>query len=207
MSAPRELGALVRAAATGDQQAWSSLVTRFSPYIRAIARRHRLSASDQDDVAQRTWLALFRHIDGLLAPQALVGWLATTARNESLAVLRASQRELPVDEVPLDVPGAPKGRDDAIDDQIYEATRRTALRSAVRRIEGRERAMLELLIAGPSYAEISAKLKMPVGSIGPTRARSLERLRRDPAIATLLDDSVRPTRPTRPVRSHERDVF
>jgi RNA polymerase sigma factor (sigma-70 family) len=205
MSAPRELGALVRAAAAGDQQAWSSLVTRFSPYVRAIARRHRLAASDQDDVVQRTWLALFRHIDGLVAPQALVGWLATTARNESLAVLRASQRELPVDEVPLDV--QPSGREDAIDEELYEAARRAALRSAVRRIEGRERAMLEMLIAGPSYSEISAKLKMPVGSIGPTRARSLERLRRDPAIATLLDDSVRPARPTRPVRSHERDVF
>jgi RNA polymerase sigma factor (sigma-70 family) len=206
MSASR-LRRLVDAAAAGDQNAWQALVTRFNPMIRSIARRHRLSAADQDDVMQRTWLALVRYIRRLSTPEALPAWLATTARNESLATLRGSLREFPVDEVPP-ARDSREGSDHVVEEVLSEA-RRTALREAVARVGGRERAMLEMLLdqAGPSYAEISAKLGMPVGSIGPTRARSLMRLRRDPQIAGLLDDSIRPLRPTRPTRHDAGDVL
>src|SRR4051794_38101408 len=204
---PSRLRRLVQAAAAGDQQAWHVLVTRFNPMIRSIARRHRLSASDQDDVVQRTWLALVRYVRRLSTPEALPGWLATTARNESLATLRASQRELPVEEVPA-AGDSPAGSDHVLE-EVLSAARRTAVREAVGRVGGREGAMLEMLLAqaGPSYEDISAKLGMPVGSIGPTRARSLVRLRRDPQIASLLDDSIRPARPTRPTRHDAGDVL
>jgi RNA polymerase sigma factor (sigma-70 family) len=195
---------LVHAAAAGDQNAWEALVTCFNPMIRSIARRHRLSASDQDDVMQRTWLALVRYIRRVSAPEALPAWLATTARNESLGVLRASLREIPVDEVRP----ASDGSDHVLEEVLSES-RCSVLREAVARIGGREGAMLEMLLDqdGPSYAEISAKLGMPVGSIGPTRARSLMRLRRDPQIASLLDDSIRPLRPTRSARHDAGDVL
>jgi RNA polymerase sigma factor (sigma-70 family) len=202
---PPPLRRLVDDAAAGDQRAWSALFARFNPLIRSIARRHRLSAADQDDVAQRTWLALFRHVRRLSTPEAVPAWLATTARNECLATLRASLRELPVEEIPL----AGDSREDQVLEEVLSEARRAALREAVARIGGRERAMLEMLLAqsGPSYLEISAKLGMPIGSIGPTRARSLVRLRRDPQIASMLDDSIRPLRPTRPTRHDARDAF
>lgn len=90
--------ALVSGAVRGDQRAWDLLVARYGATIRAVARRHRLSAADQEEVAQRTWLRLVQHVRSIKEPAALGGWLATTARNESIRVLSASRREVPVDE-------------------------------------------------------------------------------------------------------------
>ena len=92
--------ALVSSAVRGDQRAWELLVARYGATIRAVARRHRLSVADQEEVAQRTWLRLVQHVKSVKEPAALGGWLATTARNESIRVLSASRREVPVDEPP-----------------------------------------------------------------------------------------------------------
>jgi RNA polymerase sigma factor (sigma-70 family) len=207
---PAEPASSVRAAAAGDERAWEDLVTRFSPLVRSVARRHRLSPSDQEDVLQRTWLALLQHIGRVKAPEAIVSWLATTARNECLATLRAQRREFPAEELPrAEAVPASTDSEEAFDGEMWMAERRAALRVAVDRIGGRPRAMLELLMADDclSYAEISARLAMPIGSIGPTRARSLARLRREPEIAGLFDDSVRPARPTRPPRPGGSEVL
>ena len=93
-----DLAALVSAAVRGEtrQRAWRLLVGRFSATIRAVARRHRLSAADQEEVAQRTWVRLVEHIESVREPAALGGWLATTARHECLRVLGASRREIPL---------------------------------------------------------------------------------------------------------------
>ena len=208
MSRSLALGSLVRAAAAGDERAWDSLVTRYAPVVRSIARRHRLSPADQDDVLQRTWLALFRSIGRLNTPEALGGWLATTAANECRQLLRASGRELAVDELPESDPREAQAPL-ALEDHLMGADRLKALRSAVQRLDGREKAMIEMLMApsAPSYAEISATLGVPIGSIGPTRARSLARLRRQPQIAQLFDDSPRPARPTRPPRAEQQNLL
>jgi RNA polymerase sigma factor (sigma-70 family) len=206
----RDLGALVRAAADDEPRAWEALVTRFTPRIRSIARRHYLSPADQDEVLQRTWMRLLEHIDGLVMPAAIGGWLATTARNESLAILRSKRRELPMDEVPsADHRDTPDPTDVIVAEQLEMAARTKVLRNALNQIDGRKRALLELLLdeAPTSYAEISRALKMPVGSIGPTRARTLARLRRDPQIASLLDDAVQSPRPTRPIRPDAFDIL
>jgi RNA polymerase sigma factor (sigma-70 family) len=208
MSRSPALGSLVRAAAAGDERAWDSLVARYAPLVRSIARRHRLSPADQDDVLQRTWLALFRSIGRLKTPEALGGWLSTTAANESRQLLRASGRELAVGELPeSDLREAQEPV--ALEDHLMGADRRKALRSAVLRLDGRQKAMLEMLMAPstPSYAEISASLGVPIGSIGPTRARSLARLRRQPQIAQLFDDPPRAARPTRPPRAEQQNLL
>jgi RNA polymerase sigma factor (sigma-70 family) len=205
-----EIARLVRAAAAGDERAWDALVTCYTPLIRAIARRFRLAPCDQDDVLQRTWLALFGHIGRLNTPEAISGWLATAARNECLRALRAARRELPVEELPERCRREePEHVDGAFDEAVLNTARATAVRAAVRRLDGRKQALLELLMepSEPSYLDISARLGVPVGSIGPTRARSLARLRRDPELAGLFDDSPRRPHATRPPRPHPPEIL
>jgi RNA polymerase sigma factor (sigma-70 family) len=170
---------LVRAARAGDAGAWSTLVDKFTARIRCVARRHRLRAPDVEDVVQTTWLRLLEHIDGVKEPSAVGAWLETTARRESLRIVRSGRLEELVDEEPA-AAAAP------VDEQrLAAAERRTALATALERLPSRDRALLALLVAEParSYAEISDWLDMPIGSIGPTRARCLARLRQDPALA------------------------
>jgi RNA polymerase sigma factor (sigma-70 family) len=175
-----ELDRLVSAARSGDAAAWSALVDRYTARVRCVARRHRLTAQDVEDVLQTTWLRLLEHIDRVREPSAVGAWLETTARRESLRIVRSGRLEELVDEEPAGEAVAP------VDEQrLAAAERRTALTTAVERLPRRDRALLSLLLAepAPSYADISDQLDMPIGSIGPTRARCLERLRRDPVLA------------------------
>jgi RNA polymerase sigma factor (sigma-70 family) len=189
VTTPADCVALVRAAARGDQRAWETLVARFDPLIRSVARRHRLAPADVDDVAQRTWLALVRHIGRLHDPAALGGWLATTARHEALRTLDHARRELPAEDA-----CAPAATEEACETRRLEALEeRAALVGALERIRPLQRTLLWLLMAEPSlsYEQISAALGIPIGSIGPWRARALERLRGDEELLGALGGSVR----------------
>jgi RNA polymerase sigma factor (sigma-70 family) len=162
-------------AATGDRDAWKELVHEFGGMIRAVARRHRLSEADTADVAQTTWLRLSENLHRLQDPSRVGAWLATTARRECLRTLRASARELPEAEPPettaCEMP--------TIDRALLQAEQDTALWSAFRRLPARDQALLRMLVADPqpSYEDIGDALEMPIGSIGPTRGRALDRLR------------------------------
>jgi RNA polymerase sigma factor (sigma-70 family) len=168
---------LVRAAGTGDQGAWNSLVERYSGLVWNVARGHRLGDADASDVAQTVWLRLVESLPQLREPAAVGGWLATTARNESLRLLRRSGRE--VVEADLGLDGTPA--DDAYSPEaVLEAReRRDLVRHALDRLSLRCQTLLRALAysSDNSYADISAALDMPVGSIGPTRGRCLDRLR------------------------------
>jgi RNA polymerase sigma factor (sigma-70 family) len=179
--APRErlssevIAGLVEAAGTGDQSAWNRLVQEFESMIWAIARAHRLGDADAADVSQATWLALFQHIRKLNNSAGVGAWLATTARRECLRVIRGSQRRVlfgddgPEHESAEPAPG----------DALLIVERDDALRRAFSRLRATDQALLRLLTADPRppYEEIAAALDMPIGSIGPTRQRALERLR------------------------------
>lgn len=172
-----DAGPLVRAAAAGDEAAWSALVDRFSGLVWAIARNHRLVAADADEVFQTTWLRLVEHVDRLQDPAKVGGWLATTARHESLRLLRRAGRQIPMgDELPDPDCHAP-----APEEALLLADRDRTLHTAFARLPERDQRLLRLLTADPmpSYEEIGLALNMPTGSIGPTRARCLERLRRE----------------------------
>jgi RNA polymerase sigma factor (sigma-70 family) len=175
---------LVHAAANGDHGAWEALVDEFGGLVWAVARAHRLSAADAADVAGATWLRLVEHLGNLREADRVGAWLATTARRECLRVLRHGQRQMPAgDDVD---PQPPEPTDIAA--ELMTAERDVALWRAFGRLPERDRALLRLLVAdpAPSYEEISAALEMPIGSIGPTRARSLERLRRELAREGLV---------------------
>ncbi len=176
---PSEVASLVRRAATGDEPAWSALVEAFTGMVWAVASEFRLGHADTAEVVQVTWLRLVEHLDAIHQPEAVGGWLATTARREALRVLRMRAREeLTGDEPPVqrDVLREPVP-DPA--DRAVAGERKRQLWRAYRRLPDNCRTLLHLLsVVVLPYAEVSSLLGMPVGSIGPTRARCLDRLRR-----------------------------
>jgi RNA polymerase sigma factor (sigma-70 family) len=175
---------IVSAAANGDQRAWDQIVERYSGLLWAVARAHRLSAADGADVVQTTWLRLIEHLPQIRNREGIGSWLATTARRECLRLLRSGARCQPSDEMQSLVDA---GADHAeVDSALLTAERDAELWAAFSRLPTRDQALLRLLAvdSSPSYQEISAALGMPIGSIGPTRARSLERLRRELARAS-----------------------
>lgn len=180
------VGALVLAAAAGDQQAWEALVTRFAGLVWSVARGYRLGPADAADVSQTTWLRLVEHLHRLQEPEHVGSWIATTARNECLRVLRRSGRELVVDEIADRHESAnPEPTPESV---VLASERKQLLWKALHRLPPRCRALLQVVAVSPelSYEEISAALDMPVGSIGPTRARCLAHLRRELAAEGAL---------------------
>ncbi len=181
--ADADLAALVVAARAGDEAAWPRLVARFERQLRQIARRYRLTAADIDDVLQTTWLLLFSHIDELRQPGALGGWLATTTRRECLRLLQASARERLSDDLERSHPGQQEGPET----ELLAAERRAILTRALATLPDRHRRLMTLFASDPApdYRQISETLAMPIGSIGPIRARSLARLQRHPELRAV----------------------
>ena len=180
--------ALVTRARNGDKQAWDELVDRYTPLIWSICRRYRLRRADADDVGQGVWLRLVDQLGSLRDPAGLPGWLATTTQRECGRVLRVS-REQEVPGQSPDVADIPDKVTGIAETELLRAERHAALRDAFTQLPPKSQQLIALLIQDPplSYAEISAKLGIPAGSIGPNRGRCLEKLRRHPAIAALFN--------------------
>jgi RNA polymerase sigma factor (sigma-70 family) len=177
--------ALVVRATAGDQVAWDEIVERYAPLVYGICTRYRLSRHDIEDVGQTVWLLLVEHLDKLREPAALPGWLATTTARECLRVVAAANktelRRNERDESTWFVD------DKAIDEEILMAERNAGLRAGFAELPARCQQLLSMLISDPpsSYASIHDALGIPVGSIGPQRARCLDRLRRSNAFLAL----------------------
>jgi RNA polymerase sigma factor (sigma-70 family) len=179
---------LVARAKGGDSEAWDELVERYAPLLWSICRKHRLGRADADDVVQSVWLRLVDQLDRLREPAALPGWLATTARRECLRVLYMSHGPHAA-MYARDVETLPDERAGLGDQGLLTAERQAALREAFAQLPRCGQELISLLIADPPlpYADISAKLGIPVGSIGPNRSRYLSKMRRHPAIAALIN--------------------
>ena len=167
----------------GDQAAWDALVTRFSSLLWGVARGHRLDTATSGDVVQTVWLKLVENLDSIREPAALPGWLSVTTRRECLRVLRQQGRTQPTEDDHL---VAVASDDDPLDTGVLVEERDRTLWAAFERLGEKCRRLLRVLMAdpAPSYEEVSAALDMPIGSIGPTRGRCLDRLR------ALLDPDV-----------------
>jgi len=177
--------ALVTRASGGDQEAWYELVDRYAPLVYTICTRYRLSNHDIEDVGQNVWLLLVEQLGKLREPAALPGWLATTTARECLRVVTAASK---TERLGTGLDDSVVFVDDAtIDGEILVAERNAALRAAFAELPPRCRQLLSMLISDPphSYADIHAELGLPVGSIGPQRARCLDRLRRSDALAAF----------------------
>ena len=179
---------LVTRARNGDKQAWDALVERYAPLIWSICRRHQLSGADADDIGQNVWLQLVHHLDTIRNPAALPGWLATTTRRECVRACRTAQGSHAARYMP-DVENIPDKQAETAEQELLAAERHAALRAACGDLPPFSQQLIALLIQDPPmpYAEISARLGIPVGSVGPYRARCLDKLRRHPAIAALIN--------------------
>jgi RNA polymerase sigma factor (sigma-70 family) len=163
---------LVRAAAEGDEGSWEAIVRRYSSLLWHVVRSYRLSDSRAADVVQATWLRLIQHLDGIRNPEAVGAWLLTTARREALRVCQAGRKH-------PTAAGYGQAAEQDPEAQGGGAEVNGVLWRCVDALPLCYRRLVRLLMADPSasHQEISAALNMPIGSIGPTRARCLQRLR------------------------------
>ena len=184
------LGELITAAVAGNQRAWGALYERYAPLVSAICRRYRLAPSDVDDVSQMVWMRLVQNIGRLREPRALPGWIVTTAKHEALRVLELRRRTEPADPM-IDSrfdagPAAAGGAE--VDENLHRHEQRQAVHDGLRQLRPEHRELLLMLTADPQipYQEISRRLGIPTGSIGPTRARCLRKLRDTSQVRALL---------------------
>ena len=170
-------GELFRAAQHGDTAAWEALVERVGPRVFAVARSFRLSWADAQDVYQISWYRLVTHMDGIREPERVSAWLASTARNESLRVLKRNGRQVPTgedEEFEGADPLAPEP-----DARLLATERQKSVWEALAQLPSHCQRLLRMFMTDPppTYDEITAALDMPLGSIGPTRRRCLDKLR------------------------------
>ncbi|MFJ3446031.1 RNA polymerase sigma factor [Streptomyces sp. NPDC086081] len=178
-----DAGALVRAAADGDAAAWKALVEGLSPLVWSVVRAYRLSDADAHEVYQTAWFRFAQHLGRLREPDKAGAWLASTARNECLKVIRSAQRLTLTDDPRL----LDRVSEDGTPEQsLLDSEEAAAQSERVRRLwqefeelGERCRQLLRVLMATPppSYQEVSAALGIAVGSVGPLRQRCLRRLR------------------------------
>lgn len=174
-----ELGVLLAAASTGDQEAWNALTERFTNLLWSVARSYRLSHDDAADAVQNTWLRLLENLTTIHNPEALPGWLATTTRREALGILRRRGRTVLTRDEDLGADLADPSVDE-LDSALLEDERDAELWASFHQLPERCQQLLRVLMAcdRPVYAEVAQVFDMPIGSIGPTRMRCLERLRK-----------------------------
>ena len=178
-----DVGGLVLAAARGDAVSWRALVERFSGLVWSVARGHGLSNADAEEVFQTTWLRFAEHVGRLKEPDRAGAWLATTARHECFRISRARTRVDLTDDLDGLAPQVDERSPETAvvesEETAAELERLRGLWESFHELPARCLRLLRALLASPppSYAEIAIAFEMPIGSIGPTRARCLGRLR------------------------------
>lgn len=187
---------LLKAAADGDAEAWTQIVDDYSRLVWSVARGFRLTITDAADVSQTTWLRLVENLDRIQNPDQLAGWLATTARRESLRLIRKTQREVPdSEEAEGNVSFFNDSEDDGDPETALVAEQDSSdLWQAFATLSERCRNLLRVVAVTPleSYAAVAEALGMRVGSIGPTRSRCLEHLKRALKELTAVPETTRP---------------
>jgi RNA polymerase sigma factor (sigma-70 family) len=163
---------LVRRCLSGDEHAWSSLVDRYQRLVFSVALRCGLSREDADDVFQVVFTTLFRRLHALRDETRLASWLITTTQRESWRVARSGQGRIELDDAVVDP-------SDGAAEIAESSDRDQRVREAITQLDERCRSLLTALFLdaqSPSYGDIAARLDMPLGSIGPTRARCFKKL-------------------------------
>ena len=160
----------VTQAADGDREAWDALVERYAPLVWSICQRFRLVGTDADNVGQSVWMQLAGRLTKDRDPPVLPGWLAAATERECARARR--------------VPGP---RTPAAEQDLLLAEQHVALRTAFGRLLPGCQQLMAMLLEDPPvpYAQIGARLGIPVESIASRRALCLDHLRRDPVITAL----------------------
>jgi RNA polymerase sigma factor (sigma-70 family) len=172
--AARGTTALLGAAGSGDREAWEEIVRRYGGLVTATVRSFRLQDADAGDAEQRTWMRLVEHHQRVRDPEHLGGWLATTASRECLGILRGHRSAADL----ADADTLPDPHSD-VEQRVVDADEAEHLWNVVTLLPPRGRAVVQALFADERipYAEVARTTGIPVGSLGPTRARVLRQLR------------------------------
>jgi RNA polymerase sigma factor (sigma-70 family) len=182
--APREDHDLIAACLAGEPAAWETLVTRYQRLVYSIPMKARLSADDAADIFQSVWLKLYEKLGSLRDHEKLSSWLITTTtrevwrvaarnRRDSAPVSADDEQSNPLEQIAATAPLADAEREMLEQQQI--------VREAVESLAERCRNLLTMLFYEKdelSYAEIARRMGMPVPSVGPTRARCLEKMKK-----------------------------
>ena len=160
----------------GDESAWNELVNHYAGLVWSVARSFRLSKASTDDVVQTVWLRLAEYSTRIREPSRLASWLATATRHEALRVIRGHQRLVPH----ADFSEASEPTTRSIEDIITDDVTLKAVLQAFDRLTASDQQLLRLLCTVPplDYQTIAETLGRSIGSIGPSRARCLDKLRR-----------------------------
>lgn len=164
----------------GDEQAWNELVDRFAGLVWSVARSFRLSAAATEDVVQTVWLRLAEYSARIREPERLAAWLATSTRHEALRVIRGHQRMVPYSDFSETSDAASLSVEDVVTDDVTDDIAVRAVLDAFVRLPAADQQLLRLLCTDPplDYKTIAELLGRSIGSIGPSRARSLAKLRK-----------------------------
>jgi RNA polymerase sigma factor (sigma-70 family) len=186
-SADGDDAALVERCRAGDAHAWRLLVGRYQRLVYAIVTRMGLDDHAAADVFQAVFEKLMRHVAGLREPERLQAWIVTTAKREGLAARRLAQRQVSISRANDDDADANDEWDfvdetPGAEERLQSLQQLHQLRQGLDRLDERCRELLLLVFRDEDdhvgYDEISRRLGLPVGSIGPTRSRCLGKLRK-----------------------------
>ena len=177
---PLEDQRLVERCLAGDSSAWAALVRRHERLVYAVARSYRLSDMDLGDVFQEVFAALVVGLSRVRDPRALVRWLSSTTQRIARATALRRRREQAL--APPDLGGLERLPDDRppVGADLERLEEQAVVRLGLESLPPRCRRLIQALYyedPPPAYAEVARRLGIPMGSIGPTRARCFERLR------------------------------
>ena len=162
----------------GDPSALDELVHAMSPILWHVVRATGLDKEQSEDVVQTAWLALVRNAETVGDPQAVARWLCTTARREAWRVSKTAGRSRAVEDDTLEwrLPSQPSP-----ESQVVLGDEQARLWESLKVLPERCQKLLRIVAMEPrpDYARIAGELKMPIGSIGPTRGRCLDKLRNE----------------------------
>lgn len=175
-----DLDALVAKCRRGDHRAWSTLVERFQRLVYSVPKRVGLTDEDCADVFQTTFLSLYRYLDKIESPSTIPKWLTVTASRESFRIKRSyAKTPLSFEQEMGTLEDVLAVEESQIDEQVVQATHADAVQKAILALQDKCRMLLSALYIEEdvSYQEISDRMGIAIGSIGPTRARCIEKLR------------------------------
>lgn len=174
-----DVARLVRRCLAGDPRAWDAIVERYASLVYSVSRRSGLGAEDAEDCAQAVFLKLYKSLDRIENPEAMAGWLSVTAAREAHRLRRTSLKYVNLGEESRTLDELVASEEAAADEVAEQSQSVFAITTAMQGLRQRCRDLLTALYleSEPSYQEISDRLDIPIGSIGPTRARCIESLR------------------------------
>jgi RNA polymerase sigma factor (sigma-70 family) len=160
----------------GEHSALDDLVRTLTPVLWHVVRSYGLERDQAEDVVQTAWLTLVRRHESIADPQAVAAWLTTTARREAWRVSRVGNRAVPLGDEVIE---ARVPHQNAAESEVIVAAEQDRLWTLVSQLSDRCQRLLRIVAFDdrPDYAGIAAELNMPMGSIGPTRGRCLDKLK------------------------------